>query len=59
MPDRSERFVVRDATGSGWDWLPDWLVIDTVKEIRAAAYDDKASAVADAAERNQEGPSNE
>jgi hypothetical protein len=48
----SERFVVREAIGPGWDWLPDWLVIDTVSQVRAAAYNDKGSAVADAAERN-------
>ncbi len=50
----SERFVIREATGPEWDWLPDWLVIDTVRQVRAAAYNDKESAVADAAERNAE-----
>jgi len=51
----SERFVVREATGPAWNWLPDWLVIDTEKEVRAAAYNDEAAAIADAAERNEEG----
>lgn len=50
----SERFVVREATGPAWDWLPDWLVIDTEREVRAAAYNDEATARADAAERNKE-----
>jgi hypothetical protein len=49
----SERFVVRDATSPCWEWLPDWLVIDTEKEVRVAAYDDEQSALADAAERNK------
>lgn len=48
----TDRFVVRGATGPAWDWLPDWLVIDTEKQVRAAAYNDEASAVADAAKRN-------
>lgn len=37
-----ERFQVRDATG--WDWLPDWCVVDTEKQVRVAAYDDEAAA---------------
>lgn len=45
------RFQVRHCT---WDWLPDWLVIDTEKEVRAAAYDDEAEARADCEARNQE-----
>lgn len=39
-----ERFEVRDATGLGWDWLPDWCVVDTEKKVRVAAYDDEAAA---------------
>jgi hypothetical protein len=39
-----ERFEVRDATGPGWDWLPDWVVVDTEQQVRVAAYDDEESA---------------
>ena len=51
MAEKTEgrRFVVRECD---WDWLPDWLVIDTVKQIRAAAYDDEESARAHCAEMN-------
>lgn len=48
----NKRFVVREATGPAWDWLPDWLVIDTEKKVRAAAYHDEKSAIFDASERN-------
>jgi hypothetical protein len=49
-----ERFEVRDATGPGWDWLPDWCVVDTQKEIRVSAYDDEETARAHCAELNQQ-----
>jgi hypothetical protein len=48
------RFVVRDATGRGWEWLPDWCVVDTVKQVRVAAYNSENEARKDAAERNEE-----
>lgn len=54
MESRAERFEVRDATGPGWDWLPDWCVVDTEKQTRVAAYDDEAAARADCDERNRE-----
>jgi hypothetical protein len=49
-----DRYVIRDASGPGWEWLPDWLVIDTEKEVRAAAYDDEDSARKHCAELNAE-----
>lgn len=39
-----KRFQVRDATGPGWEWLPDWCVVDTKRQVRVAVYDDEASA---------------
>lgn len=48
----SERFEVREATGPAWDWLPDWVVVDTERQVRAAAYDDEASARAHCDELN-------
>lgn len=50
----SERYVVRDASGPGWEWLPDWCVVDTARQVRVAAYDAESSAYQDAAQRNQE-----
>lgn len=50
---KQERFEVRDATGPNWDWLPDWVVVDTEKQVRVAAYNNKDQASADAAERNR------
>lgn len=52
-----KRFEVRDASGPGWDWLPDWCVVDTEKQIRVAAYNDEETARADCAERNEEAQS--
>lgn len=49
-----QRFEVREATGPAWDWLPDWLVIDTEREVRAAAYDDENAAREHCDELNQE-----
>lgn len=51
MADRL-RFQVRGATGPNWDWLPDWVVVDTEKEVRVAAYGDEGAARKDCAERN-------
>lgn len=48
-----ERFQVRDARSRAYDWLPDWVVVDTVRQVRVAAYNDEASARADAQERNK------
>lgn len=48
----AERFQVRDATSPSWNWLPDWVVVDTEKKVRVAAYDDKDAALADCDERN-------
>ncbi len=50
-----ERFVVREATGPAWDWLPDWLVVDLERKVRVGAYDDEQSAITDAALRNEAG----
>lgn len=49
----AERFQVRDATGFGWDWLPDWCVVDTERQVRVAAYERHGEAAADCAERNR------
>jgi hypothetical protein len=49
-----ERFQARDATGPNWDWLPDWVVVDTERQVRVAAYNDRAAAAADCNERNRE-----
>lgn len=49
----AERFQVRDAKGAGYDWLPDWCVVDTVEQVRVAAYDDEGEARRDCAERNE------
>jgi hypothetical protein len=47
----ADRFVVR-ASGPGYDWLPAWCVVDTVKQVRASAYDSEEDARAHAAELN-------
>lgn len=52
--EQQQRFEVRDATGPGWDWLPDWCVVDTEKQVRVAAYDDEASARSHCDELNTE-----
>lgn len=54
MPSTSEetkRFVVRECD---WEWLPDWLVIDTELEVRAGAHNDEESARKHCAELNGE-----
>lgn len=53
MRDVADRFVVREARGPAWNWLPRWCVIDLAKQVRAAAYDNEEQARADAAERNR------
>lgn len=51
----TERFVVREAPRPQWEWLPRWLVIDTLRQVRVGAYDDETFAKEDAAERNLAG----
>jgi hypothetical protein len=48
------RYEVRDARGPAWGWLPDWVVVDTELQVRAAAYDDEESARKHCAELNEE-----
>jgi hypothetical protein len=53
MPVESkERFEVR-ASGPGYDWLPAFCVVDTVKQVRAGAWNTEAEADAHAAELNE------
>lgn len=52
MAEKTERFEVRDSSGPGWEWLPGWCVVDTVKQVRAAAYNDEATAAAHCSELN-------
>lgn len=49
-----ERYDVRDARSAGYDWLPDWCVVDTVEQVRVAAYDDEGDARKHCAELNGE-----
>ena len=46
-----ERFEVRKS-GPGYEWLPAWCVVDTEEQVRAAAYNDEASAREHCAELN-------
>ncbi len=48
------RFEARDATGPGWEWLPYWCVVDTIRQVRVAAYSSEKEARRDAARRNAE-----
>ena len=48
------RYEVRDARAPVYDWLPDWVVVDTEKQVRAAAYNDEESARKHCAELNEE-----
>jgi hypothetical protein len=54
VADVKQRYVVRDASGPGWEWLPDWCVVDTERQVRVAAYDEEGLAREDCAERNEE-----
>lgn len=48
-----ERFQVRKS-GPGYEWLPDWCIVDTEKQVRAGAYGDEATARQHCAELNSE-----